>query len=185
MREDEKTFHFARVTKMNDMFLDMNNTFAKRAKIESECAEKTCAKMCGSIYLAQGSHFLSQVSAKMLSCQPIEHGSRWELQNRQSCISFRKHVPMKMLLMSSWRPVAGATRPAVRIVVNLLFTRCPAQVEDATNGFFGDAVVAKSSSRFALEQFAKKAVFHCVIGALPFGQFHPPRKEFPPYRSCV
>lgn len=78
----------------------------------------------------------------MLSCQPIEHGSRWELQNRQSCISFRKHVPMKMLLMSSWRPVAGATRPAVRIVVNLLFTRCPAQVEDATNGFFGDAVVA-------------------------------------------
>jgi hypothetical protein len=46
VREDEKTFHFARVTKMNDMFLDMNNTFAKRAKIESECAEKTCAKMC-------------------------------------------------------------------------------------------------------------------------------------------
>ena len=35
------------------------------------------------------------------------------------------------------------------------------------------------------EQFAKKAGFHCVIGALPFGQFHPPRKEFPPYRLCV
>lgn len=32
----KKLFTFARVARMNDMFLDMNNTFAKRTKVARE-----------------------------------------------------------------------------------------------------------------------------------------------------
>jgi len=39
----KKLFTFARVTKMNDMFLDMNNTFAKtRENRKRMCGENLC-----------------------------------------------------------------------------------------------------------------------------------------------
>lgn len=139
----------------------------------------------GSIYLTQGSHFLSQAGAKMASCQRIEHGSHSEHRSRQSCISSLKPVQTKRRLMNSWKPVDGATSPAVHIVANSPSIRWQVQMVVATNGFCGVVTVVRNSLPSAQEQSARKAVFLSVTGVLPSGPYHPQRKGSALCKLCA